>query len=219
MTVLPRRRPDEVFPVVIVAIGNVFQTRPESAMSCTGMVRGYGVPLIGTNTEAAPNSYTGSGRCMFPCSDGMASLPLFRGDGEALRPRNLSVPRAGKQDGELDLRRVACFSPGAFAAESRPRQTRHRQAATHRLSSKPARHVGGLGRLHAFESPRSPARRPIQVDEVELSAHVSRGGIASQIETHSLCSLICASVRRTARHAGPRLVQLLFMIGISRRIG
>ncbi len=46
-------------------------------------------------------------------------------------------------------------------------------------------------------------------------AHVSQCGIMSQIETHLLCSLVCASVRRPARHAGPRLVQLLFMIGIS----
>src|SRR5437868_13801543 len=43
-------------------------------MSCTGMVHGYDVPLIGTNTEAAPNSYTKSGRCMFLCSDGMADI-------------------------------------------------------------------------------------------------------------------------------------------------
>jgi len=67
-----------------------------------------------------------------------------------------------KQNGELDLRRVTRFLPGAFSAESRPRQTRIRHSATHRLSSKPARHVGSLGWLLAFENPRSPARRPIQ---------------------------------------------------------
>jgi len=37
--------------------------------------------------------------------------------------------------------------------------------------------VGSLGRLLAFENPRSPARRPIQSDEVEPSAPVSRQGI------------------------------------------
>jgi len=139
--------------------------------------------------------------------------------GKRCAPETSPCHVQAKQNDELNLRRVACFSPGAFAAESRPRRIRDRHPATHRLSSKPARHVGSLGRLRAFENPRSPARRPIQSDEVEPVALVSRGGIKSQIETHSLCSLPCASVRRTARHAGPRVVQLLSMIGISRRIG
>jgi len=47
-------------------------------------------------------------------------------------------------------------------------------------------------------------------------AHVSRCGIMSQIETRYRCARSFApQLGRPARHAGPRLVQLLFMIGIS----
>jgi hypothetical protein len=173
--------------------------------------------LIRKNTEAAPNSYTGSGQRVFPHGDGIVSSPS-RGICETLRPRNLSVPRAGQANRRARSPKGNVPTPGAFAVESRPRQTRHRQSATHRLSSKPALHVGSLGRLRAFENPRSPAWRPIQSDEVEPVAHASRCGILSPIETHRLCSLPCASVRRPARHVGPRVGQLLSMIGISRAI-
>ena len=106
--------------------------------------------------------------------------------------RRRSVPETSpchvqaKQDGKLDPRRVTRHSPGAFAAESRPQQTRHRHPATHRLSSKPARHVGSLGWLFSMQNPRSPARRPIQAYEVEPSAHRSPQGIVVP-DQDSLC--------------------------------
>ena len=145
--------------------------------------------------------------------------PSFGGNWETLRPRNLSVPRAGQAKRQARSPKGSALSPGAFAAESRPRRIRDRQSATHRLSSKPARHVGSLGWLLRVRKSSVHGAAANPSDEVEPSAHVSRCGIVSQIETHSLCSLPCASVRRPARHAGPRLVQLLSMIGISRRIG
>ena len=172
-------------------------------------------------TEAAPNSYTGSGRCLFPDSDGFASqsLPLGGIFGRHRAPETSPCHVQAKQNGELDLRRVACFSPGAFAAESRPRRTRHRQSANASAQFETGSARGQPRQAPRVRKPRSPARRPIQAYEVEPSARVSRGGIVSQIETHSMRSLFCASVRRPARHAGPRLVQLLSMIGISGRIG
>ena len=135
-----------IFRVVIVNVGFVSHAR-QSSMSAPGWFK-QRCPLIGKKTEAAPNSYTGSGRCLFPDSDGIASQSLPLGEFE-----NRCVPETSpchvqaKQNGELDPRRVARSLRGAFAAESRPRQTHHRQSATHRLSSSRARHVGSLGRL------------------------------------------------------------------------
>jgi hypothetical protein len=177
--------------------------------STKGKYRGGTKQLYGVRPLSVPRQR----RHCFPISPSEGDF------GNRCAPETSPCHVQAKQNGELDPRKVTRLLPGAFAAESRPRRIRDRQSATHRLSSKPARHVGSLGWLRAFENPRSPARRPIQSDEVEPVAPVSRGGIVSQIETHSMCSLHCASVRRPARRAGPRLVQLLSMIGISRRIG
>jgi hypothetical protein len=114
---------------------------------------------------------------MFPCNHGMVSFFPSGGISRRCVPETSPCHVQAKQDGELDPLRVARFGPGAFAAESRPQQTRHRPFATHRLSSKPARHVGSLGWLFSMQNPRSPARRPIQSKEVEPSAHVSPRGI------------------------------------------
>src|ERR1700692_2786171 len=137
------------FRVIIVSVGFVSRV-PESSMSAPGWFK-QRRPLIGKNTEAAPNSYTGSGGCMFPCNHGIVSSPS-RGHLETQRPRTLSVPRAGQAKRQARFPKESVLSPGAFAAESRPRQTRDRQPATHRLSSMSARHVGSLGRLLACET-------------------------------------------------------------------
>ena len=60
----------ELFHVVIVSIVFVSHVRNRQRLRRDGSR--YGISLIGENTEAAPNSYTGSGRGMFPCSDGGA---------------------------------------------------------------------------------------------------------------------------------------------------
>ena len=167
--------------------------------------------------EAAPNSYTGSGRCMFPCNDGFLSSPSG-GVGRIGVPETSPCHRQAKQDGELDPRRVTSgcreLSRGIETSRSPVRQPGRIGSVRSRLC-KWAASAGPV----TFENPRSPARRPIQADEVEPSPQRSLRGIASQILTPRLRSLFGASVRRTARHAGPRVVQLLFMIGISTIVG
>ena len=98
---------------------------------------------------------------------------------DAASQKPLRATKQAKQDGELDLRRVTRFSPGAFLEELRPRGTRHRPTATHRLSSTLALQVGSLGWLLRMRNPRSPAQRPIKANEVEPLAHVRRYGIVS----------------------------------------
>ena len=57
-----------------------------------------------------------------------ALLPYLSlwGNWETLRPRNLSVPRAGQAKRQARSPKGSALSPEAFAAESRPRQTRDR---------------------------------------------------------------------------------------------
>ena len=71
MTFLPRRRPGSDFPVVIGNPLPTFQTLRSPTMSAPERFK-HGVR---SGTETAPNSYTGSGRCMFPCNDGVLSSP------------------------------------------------------------------------------------------------------------------------------------------------
>jgi len=206
-----------IFRVVIVAIGFVSRAQKPSS-SAPGWFK-QRRPLFGKKPrrhqtairdQAADRSQ--------PATALLPHLSLWGNFGETLRPRNLSVPRAGQAKRRARFPQDDAPWPGAFAAESRPRRIRdrHRQrigSVRNRLGTWAA----SAGSAHA--KPRSTARRPIQAYEVEPSAPVSHRGIASHSKTQLVCSLRCASVRRPARHAGPRLVQLLFMIGISGRIG
>ena len=149
----------------------------------------------------------------------LPNLSLWGGFGESLRPRNLSVPRAGQAK-----RRARSPKRDALFAGSIRRGIETAANSSSATSNASAQFETGSARgqprqAPRVRNPRSPARRPIQAYEVEPVPPVSQCGIKSQIETHSLCSLRCASVRHIARHAGPRLVQLLSMIGISTRIG
>jgi hypothetical protein len=65
-----------------------------------------GVPLIGKHTEAAPNSSTGSGRCLSSATTALTLFPLFRGEAETLRPRNL-VAQVGVAAGRLNRHRAS----------------------------------------------------------------------------------------------------------------
>src|SRR5260370_4816719 len=141
------------------------------------------------------------------CSHATTALSLFpslRGNWETLRPRNLCVPHAGQAKRQARSPKGDVPSPEAFGAESRPRQTRDRQPATHRLSSKSALHVGSLGRLLGVRKPRGPARGPFQPGEVEPSAQVSRAGSWSHFVTHSdaLALLRLSSASSSPRRAG-----------------
>ena len=181
-----------IFPCLIVTSRIVFQTSA-SANSAPGWFK-HGLALrvlfsLRKNTEAAPNSYTGSGRGMFPCSDGFLSSPS-KGYLRISVPETSPCHTQAKQIGALDPRRAAPQSSGAFAAESRPRRTRHRQCkrigAVRRRLCAWAASAGPL----TFENPRSPARRPIQADEVEPMPHRSHRGIVSQMLTPRVRSLV-----------------------------
>jgi hypothetical protein len=81
-----------------------------------------------------------------------------------------------KQNGELDLRRAACL-----CREHSPRN-RDRGELVIGIGNASAQFDVGSARgqprlAPCVRNPRSPARRPIQVDEVEPSAHVSPQGI------------------------------------------
>jgi hypothetical protein len=95
-----------IFRVVIVAIGFVSRAR-QSSMSAPGWFK-QRCPSLG-KTEAAPNSYTGSGRDPFPDSDGIASqsLPLGGVFGRHRAPETSPCHVQAKQNGELDSRRIA----------------------------------------------------------------------------------------------------------------
>jgi hypothetical protein len=109
-----------------------------------------------------------------------------------------------KQDGELDPQRVTRVSPGAFPRNQDRDGTLDRHVATHRLSSTLTLHVGSLGKTPSRSIARHTARRPIQSGEVEPSSHRSPHGIVVPDLSSLLRSLLCASVRHPARHAGPR---------------
>ena len=151
---------------------------------------------------------------MFPRVDGFGGQPAARLGAPETSPCHVTA----KQDSGLDLRRVGV----AFAAVwGLPRE----QARLGRIESDPSRgrwrrqRIGSVryllgtwaasARLLRMRKPQTSARRPIQTDEVEHPAHVSLCGIGSQILARFLRSLLAPQLGRTARHAGPRLVQLL----------
>jgi len=85
--------------------------------------------LLSKNTEAAPNSSTGSGPGAFPRQDGFASFSLRRAF-ETQRPRNLSVPHAGQANRQArspkgkrtDRRGLRCSNSSGSSAASRAAQ-------------------------------------------------------------------------------------------------
>ena len=154
-----------IFRVIIVNFDFVSHAW-QSSMSAPGWFK-QRRPLIGKNTEAAPNSYTGSGHCLFPDSDGIASTPLFRGELETLRPRNLSVPRAGQAK-----RRARSPKSGVLFAGSIRRGIETAANSSSASSDASAQFKTGSARgqprlAPRVRNPRSPARRPIQAGEVE----------------------------------------------------
>jgi len=158
--VLPRRRSGLFFPVVI---GNPCQPFQHLRVSvfCAGMVRVRRswlsvIFLIRTNTETAPNSYTGSGHGEFPHHDGGAHAR-----------RELRAPETSP----CHLLGLAMRQARSLAGDAVPRRERSRgiETATELVIGVTQR-IGSvspaLGRWAAsVNSPRSkvfPARRPIQ---------------------------------------------------------
>src|ERR1019366_4643376 len=72
--------------------------------------------LIRKNTEAAPNSYTGSGPGVFPHQDGFAPHFPFQGNVGRRAPETSPCHVQAKQIGELDPRRVTHPPPRSSAA-------------------------------------------------------------------------------------------------------
>ena len=64
-------------------------------------------PSIRKITEAAPNSYTGSGPCMFPCNDGHASFTPSRAHLKRSVPETSPCHKQARQIDKLDPRRAA----------------------------------------------------------------------------------------------------------------
>jgi len=115
-----------IFRVVIVNVGFVSHAA-KSSMSAPGWFK-QRCQLIGNKPRRHQTAIRGQANV---CSHTATALSLHL-PGEFERrcaPETSPCHVQAKQNGELDLRRVACFSPGAFVAESRPRRIRdrHRQ--------------------------------------------------------------------------------------------
>ena len=163
-------------------------------------------------TETAPNRSTGSGQLVFPRADGVVSSFPPGGYWKRRVPETSPCHGQAKQSGELDPRKVT----RGCQERSRGIETSTELVIGSRSAS--AQFVIGSARGQPRLDPvkenlRSPARRPIQACEVEPSPQGSRAGSRSQMLTPAPCVRSFASVRQTARRAGPRLVQLvLYMI-------
>ena len=171
-----------IFPCRIVTSRLVFQRRSPRSF-CTGVVQARR-PL--GNRDGTKQLY-GIRPMHVPMQ---RRLPLFSLQGvlENQRPRNLSVPHAGQANRRARSPQGSAAIVGSIPAESRPRRTRDRQRK--RIGSVSRRlctWAASAGPV-TFEKPRSPARRPIQSDEVEPSPQRSRGGITSRILTSRLRS-------------------------------
>jgi len=125
-----------------------------------------------------------------------------------------------KQNGELDPQAVSVASAAVLASAGRPGSAASRAArgvgdgsgdASAQLGIHSAR---GQPREDSCicQKPRATAGGQSKVDEVEHPAHMSPCGILSQILARFLRSLVVPQFGRAARHAGPRLVQLLSSI-------
>jgi hypothetical protein len=137
----------------------------------------------------------------------------FQGNWETQRPRNLSVPRAGQAKRQARSSQGDDGLPGAFPRNRDLDGTHSRQSQ--RIGS--VRNRLGTWAASAGSCERKPAVTGTAANPVvrgrAFVAPESCAGSLSQMLTPSLRSLFCASVRSIARHAGPRLVQLvLYML-------
>jgi hypothetical protein len=131
-----------------------------------------------------------------------------KGIGKRRVPETSPCHGQAKQSGELDPRKVTmdCRERSRGIETSTELVVGSRNASAQFVNSS----ARGQPRLDPVkENLRSPTRRPIKSDEVEPSPQGSRAGSRSQILTPAPCVRSCASVRQTARRAGPRLVQLV----------
>ena len=130
-----------------------------------------------------------------------ALLPLSQGRNGNVAPQKPLRATGRPSKSASSIPAGERFSRREHSPRNRDRSELVIDNATHRLSSTSALQVGSLGWTRHVRKPRSPARRPIQADEVEPMPQRSPGGIASQMLTPRLRSLFGASVRRPARHA------------------
>jgi hypothetical protein len=92
-TYFPRRRCPGFFHVVFAIIRAIGFFR--TARSLPHLRRDgswSGVPLFGKNTEAAPNSATGSGRCLSPGNDGIVSFSSLSRGSRNVAPQKPRCP-------------------------------------------------------------------------------------------------------------------------------
>ena len=129
-------------------------------------------------------------------------LPSFRGELETLRPRNLSVPQAGQAKRQARSPKGSERPTGAL-----PRNRDLGELVIvnpHRIGSVRRRLCTWAASMDFFPfEARATARGPIQPGEVEPSSHRSPRGIVVPDVSSWLRSLLCASVRHPAPHAGP----------------
>jgi hypothetical protein len=133
-------------------------------------------PLIGKNTEAAPNSYTGSGQRVFPHGDGIVSFSLQRAFGNNAPQKPLRATcRPSKTASSISE------EGRAFCRERSPRNRDRGKLVIgnqRRIGSVRCRlGTWAASAISSHAKPRSTARRPIQEYEVEPLAPVSHQGI------------------------------------------
>ena len=117
-----------IFRVVIVSVG-VVSHAAKSSTSAPGWFK-QRCPLVGKKPRRHQTAIRGQAAvCSQTATALLPHLSLWGNFGESLRPRNLSVPRAGQAKRRARSPQSNAPSPGAFAAESRPRRIRdrHRQ--------------------------------------------------------------------------------------------
>ena len=164
-------------------------------------------------TETAPNSSTGSGQLVFPRGDGVVSSFPPGGIWKRRVPETSPCHIQAKQNGELDPRKVTMDC----RERSRGIETSTELVVGSRSAS--AQFVNGSARGQPRLDPvkenlRSPARRPIQVNEVEPSPQGSRAGSVSQMLTpapcvRSLCLSLANSSPRRAEVDSTGIVHVL----------
>ena len=92
-TYFPRRRCPGFFHVVFATIRPIgFFRTPRSLRRLRWDGSWSGVPLIGKNTEAAPNSSTGSGHCLSPGNDGIVSFSSLSRGSRNVAPQKPRCP-------------------------------------------------------------------------------------------------------------------------------
>jgi len=128
---------------------------------------------------------------------------------ETQRPRNLSVPRAGQAKRRARSSKGDARLPGAFPRNRDLDGTRDRQSQ--RIGSVRERLCTWAASAGSCE--RKPAVTDAAANQSvrgrAFAAGESYGIDVPDVDSRAMRSLHCASVRQTARRAGPRLVQLV----------